>query len=168
MKFPKFLPISLALLCAAPAFAQLGDPDDEPQSDSRVRKALDDLDLNYEVDSDGDFRLIMSFDDDRSQLLWVNSNTETLGSMEIREVWSFAFKADEDEPISRKRLEYLLQQNAQLKMGAWQPSSNGRNVIFCATVSARASGDALRQAIRLVAISADELEKDWANGTDDL
>jgi hypothetical protein len=61
---------------------QAGEPD------QRVEKALKKLGLKYTVDKDGDFKLIFTTEGDRTQVVFINSGTETLRKMEIREIWS--------------------------------------------------------------------------------
>ena len=72
-------------LLSAPAAAQIGD--DEVNYDVRVKDALDTVGLNYEVDEDNDFKLVIEFDDTRSQVVLVSSDTYRLDELEIREVW---------------------------------------------------------------------------------
>lgn len=147
------------------AFAQIGD--DEPSADPRVRRALDQAELKYTIDDDGDYHLVFAQNDDRTQLVIIDSATSTYGSMEVREVWSTGYRADEDETIPRGRLESLLKKNASYKVGAWRLSPNGRNVIFAVIVSANANASALDDAARVAADTADELELEWS-GDDEL
>jgi hypothetical protein len=51
---------------------QAGEPD------QRVEKALKKLGLKYTVDKDGDFKLIFTTQGDRTQVVFINSGTETL------------------------------------------------------------------------------------------
>ena len=64
--------------------------------DSRVEKALKKLGLKYEVDEDGDFKLVFAVEDNRS-------TTETLGKMEIREVWSPIANTNSGQRVSECR-----------------------------------------------------------------
>jgi hypothetical protein len=57
-------------------------------ADPRVEKALKKLGLKYKVNEDGDFKLVFAIEDNRTQVVIISSTTETLGKMEIREVWS--------------------------------------------------------------------------------
>ena len=150
---------------AASAIAQVGDPDEEPKADSRVRTALDAADLKYKIDKDGDFKLQFTLDDDRTHLVFVNSNTETYGNMEVREIW--AAGAVSKGGFSRQKLETLLKKNGQYKVGAWHLTQDGERAIFTVVVSARASSDTLNSMVRLVAKTADALEEEWL-GNDDL
>lgn len=86
----------LSLFVLLPAQAQIGG---SSSSDERVQKALDQEGWNYEVDSDGDFKLVVTFNGtDRSQLVYVISRTSSIRDMEIREVWSPVYKTDDTVP----------------------------------------------------------------------
>ena len=164
MKIRHVLTLAAALAVASTAaFAQIGD--DSPDSDIRVRRALESAELMFRVDSDGDFRLVFAEDDDRTQVVFINSQTSFYGSMEVREVWSCGYRPEEGSAISRARLEYLLQKNAGYKIGSWSLTSKG-NVVFTVVVSANASADALDDAARAVANAADALEREWDGGDD--
>ena len=78
----KLFALLAALVCASVAFG----------ADLRVQSALDDAGLKYTIDDDGDFRLLFGQEDDRSQLVWINSNTEEYGNMELREVWGIGYR----------------------------------------------------------------------------
>jgi hypothetical protein len=158
--------IALSVAASATAFAKISD-DDSTGGDARVRRALEQAELKYTVDDDGDFRLVFEEDGDRTQLVFVNSKTSTYKSMEVREVWSFGYRVDEDEIIPRARLEALLQKNSSYKVGAWGLSSNGRNVVFTIRIPADADAEMLDDAARLASETADELELDWS-GDDKL
>ena len=58
-----------------------------PTADARIKAALDRKNVDYEIDDDGDFRIIFPTDDDgnRTQLVFVNSAVEKYGDkLEIR------------------------------------------------------------------------------------
>jgi len=61
--------------------------------DHRVSSILDQLGLNYEVDGDGDFRLLFGLGDGRSQLVFVDSKTYRYQGLEVRSIWSPAYKS---------------------------------------------------------------------------
>src|SRR5215208_3033791 len=84
--------------CAQVASAQIGNTPKKPAPDPRVKAALDAIGYKYELTEDNDYRLTIENDQiekvvdgklsHRSQLAYVNSNTEKYSSLEIREVWS--------------------------------------------------------------------------------
>ena len=77
-----------------PAFAQVAKP--APAPDPQVRQLLDELEYEYEVDEDGDYRLVFEVansTEKRSQLVYVRSPVETYGALRLREVWAPGYKA---------------------------------------------------------------------------
>jgi len=153
---------------AAPASAQ-EPPEEARAADPRVRQALDAVGWKYEVDRDGDFRVILSWQEDsRSQLVFVNSVTNTLEGLEVREVWSEGWRREGDTfpPAIAVR---LLEANAGYKIGAWELRRAGgaARAIFTARVPVSLSAEQLEAVVSTVAITADEMEKELL-GTDDL
>ncbi|HOM16055.1 MAG TPA: hypothetical protein PLQ00_01935, partial [Thermoguttaceae bacterium] len=74
------------LVC--PAYAQVGV---KKTPDQRVEKLLQEAELKYKVDEDGDFMLGNRLEGERTQLAWILSNTSQLGSLEIRQIWSIGY-----------------------------------------------------------------------------
>ena len=151
-------------ICAlsATSFAQLGEigvEESSSKADVRVRRALESADVKYSIDDDGDYKVQWSLDDGRSHVVFVNSKTSRLGSMELRKVWAVAFVADE---VSANNLRALLELNGKYKVGAWNliKRNDGQFVAsFNIAVSANCAGQALRTFTQVVASTADEIEK---------
>ena len=143
--------------------AQIGA---KKQHDARVERMLDALELKYEIISDGDFKLGNRLDSGRTQILFVNSNTEKYQNMEIREIWSVAYISDDlaSSTIMRK----LLKDNGTRKLGSWKLwTNNGKEVaVFYAQIAADADRYAFLSALQIVSQTADEMEKDLT-GKDD-
>lgn len=158
---------SLLLLGSAglvlPVSAQLGDA---KEGDARVRRLLEELEMKWTIDKDGDFRLHNEVTEDRSQLIWVLSNTSDLRNLEVREVWSIGFKSA--EPFSAEIARRLLTENTQTKVGAWQMRKMGEEyvAVFSAQIAANTDAETLQTIIDAVATTADEMELDVV-GTDD-
>lgn len=159
------------LLCLPAVVApQGGTPQNSP--DPRVKAALDQIGYRYELTADADFKLApLPTEGERTQLVYVNSNTERFGSIEIREVLSPAFLSG--GPLTAELANSLLRQNNQVKLGAWRvvPISKGPNsgkqlAMFAAQVAANSDAEALRLTIRSVVLVADKMEKE-ATGRDD-
>lgn len=164
----KFVPTILAALFlfgSTAVFAQIGE--DTVEYDERVEAALQDADYEWEIDSDGDFRAVLEFTDDRSQVLFVNSKTSMLGQMEVREVWAVA--ATSKVGFSSEVMKRLLEASGSVKLGGWEINTMGEQdlAIFRAKISANTSASALKTVVRAVAITADEMEKELL-GTDEL
>ena len=147
------------------ALAQVGG---KPAGDPRVERLLEAADLNYEVDADNDFRLVIEFNDGRSQLLWVLSNTTELDDLEIREVWSVAYRSE--TPLPTRVASRLLSQNANVKIGAWQTRKMGDEYValFSAQIAADTDPATLLTVIQAVSATADEMEIELLGGSDEL
>jgi hypothetical protein len=147
----------IGLLSCLAALAQTGGV--KTTGDARVRRVLEQTDLRYTVDEDGDFRLSVAVANQRSQLVLISSRTETYGDLESREVWSVGF-GPESGVIPPTVGSGLLQANAKLKLGAWQIVSLGGKeaAVFAARIAAAPNVKALRDTIRVVAAEADEKE----------
>ncbi len=134
--------------------------------DPRVEKALKKLGLKYEVDKDGDFKLIFSMEDERTQVVFINSTTETLGKMEIREIWSptAKFSSAPSSALSQA----LLERNSTFKIGSYQykKTSGGYYLIFSVHLSANASAEELGSIVGAVAQTADATEKEIMQNDD--
>ena len=138
-------------------------------ADPRVRRALEALGLEYEVDDDGDYRVIMAWsEDERSQLVFVNSKTETLGDAEIREVWTVGYKKETDALAHRVAVK-LLEETSSYKIGAWEVVWRGETVlaVLNAKIPADATAKYLGEVINVVSATADEIEKELLT-TDEL
>ncbi len=135
--------------------------------DTRVKSILEQLDLQYEINDNGDFILIFTLEDKRTQLCFLNSGTETYEGMEIREIWSPAYKST--GPISSKIANTLLEDSFKKKIGAWQSliQSDGitRIAIFSAKIDANCDASTLGPTIVAVVKAADEMEQ-TLSGTD--
>lgn len=165
-KFSIILFAALTIAAASPVFSQIGGNRTAP-SDNRVKKILDASEAVYEIDEDGDFKVLIAFDNDRSQIAYINSSCENLDNLEIREVWSIAYIAD--GRIPEEVLRVMLKQNQSMILGAWRlvelPGSDF--AIFAVQIDADADQDSLRTALQTVTTVADEFEKAIV-GTDNL
>ena len=159
------------LLCLTAGVAPQGaTPRSSP--DQRVKAALDQIGYKYELTADGDYKLApLPTEGGRTQLVYVNSNTERFGTLEIREVLSPSFLSD--GPLTADLANSLLRQNHQVKLGAWRviPITQGSNsgkqlVMFAAQVAGSSDAEALRMTIRSVVLVADRMEKE-VTGRDD-
>lgn len=158
--------VLLVLALPFTAHAQVGGST-IPEHDDRVERALDADTWNYEIDSDGDFRMIVSFsDEDRSQLVYVISRTYEVDGLEIREVWSPGYKPGSSTgPLPASIAQWALDKSWDLTLGSLAASPSG-TVYFVAKIDADASSDVLSSVIRAAASTADELEKEKMTGDD--
>ncbi len=130
-------------------------------ADPRVKSLLEEAGLRYEVDGDGDYRVIIAFPDDnnRTQLVFIMSKTNQLRHMEVRDVWSVGYMGR--QALSPQALRNLLEENGRLVLGQWSVGGQqGTEVaIFRIRMDARSDAQTLRTIVELVAGTADEMEK---------
>lgn len=147
----------LALGCVAPPVASAQDPSPAKGPDARVAAALKEVGLAYGIDG-GDYRLKYDLDGGRSQLVWVASGTSRLAELEIRDVWSVAYRAHGAVPPDMAVK--LLTENARMILGAWQVNQGKDEflIVFSAPVQANADAATLAEVIEVVTLSADRIE----------
>jgi hypothetical protein len=154
------------------ASAQLGNAARKPPADARVRSALNEIGYKFEMTGDNDFKLVpIKTEGERSQLVYVNSNTEKYGTLEIREVLAPAFLSN--GPLSAAVANRLLRENNEVKLGSWRlvVINSGDNAgkylaMYAAQVAADSDAESLRLAIKSVILIADRMEKELT-GKDD-
>ena len=147
------------LVLAGTAWAQ-GAQESPPlaSGDPRVAAALKAAGLGYSLD-EGDFRLEYDVDQERSQRVWVASDTARIDQLEIRDVWSVAARGKGEVPAEFARK--LLAENVRMILGAWQvnQSQDEYLVVYSAQVDAAADAATLQKVIEVVMFSADRIEK---------
>ena len=160
-------PKCLALLLAIMAIGTTGAFADG-KADPRVRDSLDYLDIEYSINSSGNYKVIytMEDDEDRSHMVFVVSETETYSSVEIREVWSVAAVLDEypDDDIIRS----MMEANSTNKLGAWAIEEDDGEVwiLYTAKFQVDLEPDELEDIMYFVAEICDEMELELV-GTDE-
>lgn len=153
-----------ALLSSAVFAAEPAKPAIE--ADAQIKKQLDELDYEYEIDKDGDFKLTFEVEgkDKRSQLVFVRTPVETYGEHRVREIWSPGYKGSKEFPAAVATR--LLEATYLSKLGAW--AKDGEYAIFVVKLRADASTKELDDAIAVAITSADEMEAELTPGKDDL
>ncbi|HID74448.1 MAG TPA: hypothetical protein EYP56_00435 [Planctomycetaceae bacterium] len=159
------LSLSVVAFVAAAVVVQAGEQQ-AAKSDPRVKALLEELEVKYTVDKDGDYRVINSFENGRSQLVFVNSNTSKLATMEIREVWSVGYLSE--GTVSPAVARNLLLENGRVKIGGWQLSRfSGKEAgVFRAQIKADCDARTLLLTLHAVSQTADEKEKELVGGDD--
>lgn len=154
-------------MMATLAALSLAVPTAANAKDARVEAALNKQKIKYEVDKDGDYRVVYDEKGDRTQLVLIYSNTESFGDLKVREIVSVA--ADSKTPLPREVISALLNENATVKFGAWRVLSDdtGDMVLFAVHLPADASAKQLQSALELVSTAADEKEKELTDGADE-
>ncbi len=141
----------------------------EGQADPRVEKQLQALGLKYQVDKDGDYKLVFQAGDNRTQVVFINSATNKVSGVEIREIWSPAYVGK--EPPSGELLQKVLEDSQKRTLGSWQLMVNKDRSQFVLNYAVKLpveGDDALvKVACGVCAQTADKLENE-ISGKDDL
>ncbi len=169
---PARIPFALCLAAAfAPALAAKPPVTPvtpaKPVADARIGAQLDALEYRYEIDGDGDYKLVFNVDEagTRSQLVFVRSVVETYGNLQIREVWSPGYVATGDQfPVEVANR--LLEASMQAKLGAWTRSGN--HAFFVVRLPADADAETLDTVITAAITTADAMEAELTPGKDEL
>lgn len=134
------------------------------EADKAVGRQLEKLGFNFEVDEDGDYRMVFDLDNDRTQLVYVRSAVEEFGSHAVREVWSPGYTSATDSlPVAVANR--LLEDAQDAKLGGWVKQQ--RTAMFVVKVDAKASADQLNDAIDAATRTADAMELELT-GKDEL
>jgi hypothetical protein len=145
-----------ALLLSSPALGQ----------DKGLEKRLTDQGYSFEIDGDGDYKIIVSWNtDQRSQIVFVGGRTEDLGNLAIREVFAPAAFVKKHRINGSKALG-LLAHAGEMKVGSWE--IRGDIVYFVAKVPDSLSAVDLDKLITSVAEVADNKEIELTRGKDDF
>ncbi len=145
----------LALGVLAPTFAQTKN-----KSDTRVAAILSDLGLTYKVNSSGNYAITYDEGNDRTQVVYVMSTTDTYQGIEIREIWSIAGSFD-SEPDATQLLD-LMKQSGKNKIGDWalEEQDDGTYLLFYTIKSpVKIDNAAFKMMLQFAADVADEQEK---------
>ena len=130
------------------------------QGDNRVQALLDELELKYDIDSDGDFRVGFDLEDGRAQLGFIRSQTTQFGKFDIREVFAVAHISE--GPLPADLANALLIYNAHVKLGSWRVERQPDDkciVAFAVQIAANTDAKSLYTALSLVVNTADNVER---------
>lgn len=129
--------------------------------DPGVAKLLKQLNYEYEVDEDGDYKLLMAVgeENERSQLVFIRSAVETYGEMKVREIWSYAYRAPSGS-FPALVANRLLEASHNLILGGWVKQD--QSAVFVIKIPADAGAQVLDDAIGAAVATADEMELELA------
>jgi len=153
----KAIAAALLLLCTTSAMpAQAAD------ADPAIAKQLKELGYEYQVDEDGDYKVLMATgdNDERSQIVDIRSHVETYGNHRVRELWSYAYQSPADA-LPAVVANRILEASNALIIGSWV--KQGRSAVYVAKIGAAASTGELEDAIAAAAVSADAMELELAS-----
>jgi len=129
--------------------------------DARVAEELNTAGIQYRVDEDKDFRIVLELAGGRSQQVWVKSVTNFSGQAEMREVWSYAYQHN-DTTMPGNMLNRLMYDNNRRIMGNWV--KQGQFMLYVVKLPADASSTMLAEAIQEAAEVADFWERELSTG----
>ena len=156
--------VSLIGFAVASQEANAGGVTPDPQ----VKRQLEELKYEFEVDEDGDYKLVFEVagsTEKRSQLVYVRSPIESYGALSVREIWSPGYKS-KDKDFTAQVANRLLTATQDNKAGAW--AKQGEYAVFVVRLPANAPAKELDDAIDLAIASADQMEAELTPGKDDL
>jgi hypothetical protein len=137
--------------------------DNIPSPDPRIVAALDEMDVAYEIDADGDDAdcvVLVGFDDNRTHKVVINSSTKDFMGVEMRSISSIALVSD--GAFDARTANLLLRENSVVEFGSWQTlvdSDNTHIAVFSVTVGASIRAQALVDLVCMVARIADSTEQ---------
>ena len=158
-------PVSATLALAA-GFAFV--PGHARGADAAIEALLKQADTPFEVDKDGDYKIVFEWrDEKRSQLVYVGGTPETFHDMRVYDVFAPALAVD-DDGLSQADANALMKASGDLKLGAWELRGDG--AYFVAKVPAgNLTAVQFDKILSLVAETADNFERDHSQGkSDDL
>ena len=153
-----FLCLSAFILLSTTAATTL-----RAEADQRIKKALDELDVKYVIDDDGDYAITIYEAEGRSQLVYVVSETDSIEGFEIRDIFSYAVR---DKAPTLEMTSDLMRTSTKSLIGAFEMTSGG-NILYIAKIPANLPPKQLHGIIRAVAAYADDAEKEIL-GSDEL
>ena len=158
-RFPTALALAASFLFAAAGPALAGAPD------PAVKAQLDSLDIRYDVDSDGDYKVTFDLGKGRSQVLWIRSAITSYGSLKVREIWSPGYKYSGTD-LPPKIANRLLEHSHQLILGGW--TKQKQFAMLAVKIPVSATPQQMRDACEAAASAADEMEQEFTPGKDEL
>ena len=129
-----------------------------------IENLLDEVELSYEIDDDGDYNVVMSLDDEedgRTQLVIVSGQAQQAveDGEDFVHVWS---KAADISDIPTSDFKELMADSSQLGAGGWEIA--GDNLIFTVkTLAAGLDSESLNEIIDFVASTADQKELEYSD-----
>ncbi|QOY64024.1 hypothetical protein INQ40_06520 [Lysobacter sp. H21R4] len=136
-----------------------------PAVEVSIGKQLDELGYEHDVDDDGDYKLVLEMEDDRTQLAYVRSPVHEFGTHRVREIWSPAYRVDGGRfpaPVSVR----LLEDSHDSVLGGWV--KQGDIAMFVVKLAADASATELKDAIAAAVTTADAMETELSPGSDEF
>ena len=151
---------------SGPIFAEEMPEKESPQPDKRLIEALESEGLKYEVLETGELSVLIEWtDENRSQIVRLQSKTFRFQQHEYRDIYSLGYEIKEGEQLPIALATRLLTESNTSKLGFWALQEH--QVYNIARMASRSTPSQIREAIFYVAQYADDLEKELL-GTDDF
>ncbi len=125
-----------------------------PQADKSVARHLDKLGYTYEVDEDGDYRMVFDVEGDRTRWSTCARRWKTSAATTSRDLVTGLQRQDQAVPGGRGQPPAGRSQDA--KMGGWV--KQGHTAMFVVKIDADATADQLSDAIDAAIRTADAME----------
>lgn len=128
--------------------------------DAHIAECLRELGLTYQMDEDGDFRLVLRLENNRSQICIIKSGADEIFGQRARKVYSPALRSF--GPFDPRTADILLKENAALLAGNWLVSADSEDThlaIFQISLPHDASASHLGDVITGVTLIADQMEQ---------
>ena len=125
-----------------------------------IEALLKKQDLKYTIDDEGDVKLMFELDENRSQVIWIESEIRELDGVRILKIYSAAYRGLVTKPMAMELL------TDAYKIGHWGVSKSDKglhNVLFIAEVPTCLSPKDFEVCCRIVATTADLLERRWSD-----
>lgn len=159
-RMPKIF-VAIALVFAfLPAMA-------ETKADSRVQILLDKIGQSYTVTQSGNYQIELDQDGERTQYVYVSSQTEKYNGVEIREIWSNAGSFAE-EPDQATLLD-LMTESGSNKIGCWaleKQDDGGYLLYYTIKLPVSFTANELKMMLAFDAKIADQREEQFFGGDD--
>ncbi len=157
------LPACLALACALPATAREAVP---ANGDASVAARLDARGISHEVDSDGDYKIVYSWDkENRTQLVFIGGRTEQAGDLRIREVFAPVARVGA-HGLDPELADALLRDNRRKILGHW--AVDDAHLYYVIQLADGIDAVGLETAIEFAAGIADDKEIELTGGKDEF
>ena len=134
-------------------------------ADAEIEDLLKQSGTPYEVDKDGDYKVVIEWSKDkRSQLVYVGGTPETFADAPVYDVFAPALAVD-DDGLSAADANELMKASGDLKLGAWELRGDG--AYFAVKVPAgNLTAEQFDKILSLAAETADDFEMEHSDSDD--
>lgn len=129
--------------------------------DTRVLRALKEADIRFTIIDSGDIVVTYGIGEGDVQMVFINSDTQMYGKLEIREIWAVAYRSEKQ--FSEASVRSLLERNCVIKIGAWSTlrGSTDNSIMFSIKTDADLKATSLAEMLEFVAITASGLRTEF-------